>query len=231
MRPKRRGAILISGRGSNMAALLDAARACDYPVHFALVVSNRPEAGGLDIACAAGVEAIAIDHKRYKTREGFEAALHEALTLARAEIVCSAGFLRLFTPAFVAAWHGRLLNIHPSLLPAFRGLHPHAQALKAGVRISGCTVHFVSAEMDAGPIIAQAAVPVLPGDDEESLSARILAAEHRLYPAAVRLVASGAVRLEGDRLMRSAEGGGGEAEVGAGAVLFSPPLQPQAANT
>ncbi len=228
MSPKLRGAILISGRGSNMAALIEAARAPNYPVDFGLVISNRPEAGGLEIARAAGIKAIAIDHKRFRSREAFEAALQEALVAARAEIVCSAGFLRLFTAGFVEAWRGRLLNIHPSLLPAFRGLNPHAQALAAGVRISGCTVHFVSAEMDAGPIIAQAAVPVVPGDDEQALSARILAAEHRIYPHAVRLVASGAVRFESDGVAMRAD------EATAGAALYSPPLPAtplQAANT
>jgi len=194
---KKRVGILISGRGSNMMALVEAARAADYPAEIATVISSRPDAAGLVWAKAQGLPALAIDHKAYATREAFDEAVHAALSEAGAELVALAGFMRIQSSTFVQRWHGRQLNIHPSLLPAFKGLKPHEQALEAGVRISGCTVHFVTDELDGGPIIAQAAVPVLPGDTPDSLSDRILTAEHRLYPAALRLVAAGQARLEG----------------------------------
>jgi len=197
---KKRVAILISGRGSNMAALVEAARAADYPAHVALVISNRPEAAGLERAAAAGVKTLVIDHKAYAAREAFDAAVEAALIAEGIELVCHAGFMRIQTPAFAARWLGRQLNIHPSLLPSFRGLHPHKQALMAGVRISGCTVHFVTPELDAGPIVAQAAVPVLASDTPEALADRILVAEHRLYPFALALVAAGRARLEDGRV-------------------------------
>jgi phosphoribosylglycinamide formyltransferase-1 len=200
MSGRKRAGALISGRGSNLTALLEAAAGPGYPAEIALVISNKAGALGLVRARDAGVATAVIDHKAFKTREAFDAALTEALKAARVELVCNAGFMRLHSPSFVREWHGRQLNIHPSLLPAFRGLHPQARALDAGVRIAGATVHFVSEEMDAGPVIAQGAVPVLPGDDEASLSARILAMEHRLYPLALRLVASGAAWLEGSRV-------------------------------
>jgi phosphoribosylglycinamide formyltransferase-1 len=193
---RTRLAILISGRGSNMAALAAAARAPDYPAEVVLVVSNRPDAAGLKRAAAAGLKAVVIDHRHYASREAFDAAVEAALLAERVELVCHAGFMRIQSAEFAARWLGRQLNIHPSLLPCFRGLHPQRQALEAGVRISGCTVHFVTPELDAGPIVAQAAVPVAAGDTVESLAARILGAEHRLYPWAVRLVASGRARLE-----------------------------------
>jgi phosphoribosylglycinamide formyltransferase-1 len=201
---KKRIAVLISGRGSNMMALVEAARAPDYPAEVVLVISNRPQAPGLARATAAGIAALAIDHTTYPAREAFDAAVEAALVAHGIELVCHAGFMRIQTAAFAARWLGRQLNIHPSLLPAFKGLHPHQQALDAGVCISGCTVHFVTAELDAGPIIAQAAVPVLAGDTAQTLADRVLAAEHRLYPFALGLVAAGRARLEGGRVRQSA---------------------------
>jgi phosphoribosylglycinamide formyltransferase 1 len=189
--------ILISGRGSNMAALIEAARAVDYPAEIALVVSNRPGAAGLERARAAGVATQVIDHKGFASRETFDDAVHAALIASGVEFVALAGFMRIQSTGFVDRWLGRQLNIHPALLPAFKGLHPHRQALEAGVRISGATVHFVTHELDGGPIVAQAAVPVLAGDTVEALEARILAAEHRLYPAEVAAVARGEVRFDG----------------------------------
>jgi phosphoribosylglycinamide formyltransferase-1 len=188
---KTRTAILISGRGSNMQSLVEAARADDYPAEIVLVLSNRPDAAGLAWAKARGLPTLAIDHKSFPTRDAFEDALQRSLEAAGTELVALAGFMRLMTPAFVERWHDRMINIHPSLLPSFKGLHTHERALAAGVKITGCTVHFVRAEMDEGPIIAQAAVPVLRSDDPAALAARVLAAEHRLYPAALKLVASG----------------------------------------
>ncbi len=198
MGEKKRLGVLISGRGSNMAALMAACTMPDYPARIAVVISNRPQAGGLEIAAQAGIKTLVIDHKSFATRADFDAALSRALADHGCDIVCNAGFMRLLTAEFVQQWRGRLLNIHPSLLPAFKGLHIHERVIAAGVRMSGCTVHFVSAEMDAGPIIAQAAVPVLPDDDADRLAARVLVAEHRLYPQALRLVATGRVRLAAD---------------------------------
>ncbi len=200
MNARKRAGVLISGRGSNLASLIEAAREPSFPAGIVLVISNRADALGLVRAREAGIATAVIDHKPFKEREPFDAALTGALQDARVDLVCNAGFMRLHSAGFVREWYGRQLNIHPSLLPAFRGLHPQARALEAGVRIAGATVHFVSEEMDAGPIIAQGAVPVLPGDGEETLSARILAMEHRLYPYALRLVASGAARLDGARV-------------------------------
>lgn len=193
---KTRIAILISGRGSNMVSLIEAAFDPDFPAEIALVLSNRPEAAGLARARQAGIEAKAIDHKTYASREAFDSVLHEELTAAGIELVCLAGFMRIFSAGFVEAWAGRMINIHPSLLPLFRGTHTHEQALAAGVRLHGCTVHYVVPELDAGPIVAQAAVPVLPGDDPDALAERVIVQEHRLYPAALALVASGRARLE-----------------------------------
>lgn len=202
MTARKRVGVLISGRGSNLQSLIDACRAPEFPAEIALVISNRPGAPGLQRARDAGIAALTIDHKTYASRAAFDADLDQALRDAGAEIVCNAGFMRLLTADFVAAWRDRQLNIHPSLLPAFRGLHPQKQALEAGVCVSGATVHFVRAEMDAGPIVAQAVVPVMAGDSVETLSARILSAEHRLYPYALRLVASGAVWVEGKTVRR-----------------------------
>jgi phosphoribosylglycinamide formyltransferase 1 len=196
-----RTAVLVSGRGSNMMSLIEASRRPGYPADIVLVASNRPDAGGLQHARAEGIEAIAIDHRAHPDRESFERELDEALNARGIELVCLAGFMRVLTPWFVTRWAGRLLNIHPSLLPLFRGIHTHRQALEAGVLLHGCTVHFVIPELDAGPIIAQACVPVVPGDTEDSLAARVLVQEHRLYPSALDLVASGRARLVEDRVM------------------------------
>jgi formyltetrahydrofolate-dependent phosphoribosylglycinamide formyltransferase len=193
MSTRVRTAVLISGRGSNMASLLAAAASPAFPAEIVAVMSNVPDARGLDLARAAGVEAVAIDHRRFgRDRAAHEAALHAALEARGVRLVCLAGYMRLLTPFLVRAWEGRLLNIHPSLLPAFPGLHTHARALQAGVKIHGCTVHYVTEGMDEGPAIAQAAVPVLPDDTEEILGARVLAQEHVLYPLALRLAAGGA---------------------------------------
>jgi phosphoribosylglycinamide formyltransferase-1 len=189
---RKRVAILISGRGSNMAALIDAAQAPDYPAEIALVVSNVPDAAGLARARSAGVATAVLEHKPFgKDRCAFEAALQDILDAHRIEIICLAGFMRLFTAEFVQRWSGRMLNIHPSLLPLFPGLDPHGQALRAGVNESGATVHFVIPETDAGPIVLQQSVPVLPNDTPEQLAARVLEVEHRIYPLALRRVAEG----------------------------------------
>jgi phosphoribosylglycinamide formyltransferase-1 len=190
--PRTRVAVLISGRGSNMRALIEAARAADYPGEIALVVSSRSDAPGLSIACDAGVPTVVVDQVRFRRenrdREAYDAELHDELTKANIEFVCLAGFMRILSNGFARRWEGRIVNIHPSLLPAFRGLKPQAQALAAGVKVTGCTVHYVVPELDAGPAIAQTEVPVLEGDTEETLSARILDAEHKLYPLALRQV-------------------------------------------
>jgi phosphoribosylglycinamide formyltransferase-1 len=198
MTARKRIGVLISGRGTNLQSLIDACAEPAYPAEIALVISNRPGAYGLERARNAGIGTRVIDHKHYASREAFDADLDSALREAGVEIVCNAGFMRLLTEGFVEAWRDRQLNIHPSLLPAFRGLHPQRQALEAGVCISGATVHFVRHEMDAGPIVAQAAVPVRADDMEDSLSERILEAEHKLYPAALNLVASGGAWVEGE---------------------------------
>ena len=193
---RKRVAILISGRGSNMAALIDAAKAPDYPAEIVLVVSNRPDALGLVHAREAGIATALIDHRAFGAdREAFERAIDAALDDHRIDLVCLAGFMRLFTPWFVSRWSGRMLNIHPALLPEFKGLHTHRRALEAGAKRHGATVHFVAAEMDSGPVIVQEAVPVLDGDTEETLSRRVLEAEHRIYPEALRRVAEGRVAV------------------------------------
>jgi phosphoribosylglycinamide formyltransferase-1 len=189
---KKRVAILISGRGSNMTALIEAAKADDYPAAIVLVVSNRPDAFGLSRAREAGIETAIIDHREFgEDRAAFERALDARLRQHRIDLVCLAGFMRLFTPAFVRLWNGHMLNIHPALLPQFKGLHTHRRALEAGVKRHGATVHFVVPEMDSGPIVAQEAVPILDGDTEETLAHRVLEAERRIYPQALRLVAEG----------------------------------------
>jgi len=188
-------AVLISGRGSNLQALIDACDEPDYPAEIAAVFSNEPSASGLDRARAAGIPASVIDHHDFETREEFDAALSAAVHETGARLVCLAGFMRLVTEGFVHDWRDRLINIHPSLLPAFGGLNTHARAIAAGVRFAGCTIHFVRAEMDAGPIIVQAVVPVLADDTPDSLAERVLAAEHRAYPLAVRLIGEGRVRV------------------------------------
>ena len=191
---RKRVAVLISGRGSNMAALIEAAKDKSYPAEIVLVLSNRPDAGGLATASAAGIATEVVDHTQYgKDRAAFETALQAALAKHRIEIVCLAGFMRLLTAGFVSQWSERLINIHPALLPAFKGLDTHQRALEAGAKVHGATVHFVVAEMDAGPIIAQGAVAVRPGETETSLAARVLAVEHTIYPLALKLVAEGRV--------------------------------------
>ncbi|MGA9322644.1 MAG: phosphoribosylglycinamide formyltransferase [Xanthobacteraceae bacterium] len=192
---KKRVAILISGRGSNMTALIEAAKASDYPAEIVLVVSNRPDAPGLAHARAAGVAIAVIDHTAFgDKREAFEHALDDELRNNRIDLVCLAGFMRLLTPWFVACWSGRMLNIHPSLLPQFKGLDTHRRALEAGVKRHGATVHFVVPEMDSGPIVVQDSVAVQDGDTEATLAARVLELEHQIYPRALRAVAEGRTR-------------------------------------
>jgi phosphoribosylglycinamide formyltransferase 1 len=214
---KKRVGVLISGRGSNLQALIEACKATDYPAEIVVVISNVPQAAGLARAEAAGIPTRAINHKDFPSREAFDTALDTALTGAGVELLCNAGFLRLHTQGFVERWRDRHLNIHPSLLPAFKGLDTHRRVLEAGAKVSGCTVHFVRCAMDEGPIVAQAAVPVLGGDTPDTLAARVLEAEHRLYPHALRLVASGVVSVVDEGV----EGWVGEND---GASLFSPPL-------
>ena len=197
---KRRAAILISGRGSNMTALIAAAQAADFPAEIALVLANRPQAAGLAVARAAGIPTTVVDHARFgEDRAAFERALQGELETQRIDIVCLAGFMRLLTSWFVTRWEGRMINIHPALLPAFKGLDTHARALAAGVKIHGATVHFVVPEMDSGPIIVQGAVPVHEDDTADMLAARVLAVEHTIYPAALRLLAEGRVRIADGR--------------------------------
>ncbi|MET0222671.1 MAG: phosphoribosylglycinamide formyltransferase [Tardiphaga sp.] len=201
----RRVAILISGRGSNMTALIQAATADGFPAEIALVVSNKADAPGLATAQAAGVATLVIESKPFgPDRAGFEKVLQAALDDHRIELICLGGFMRLFTAEFVQRWYGRMLNIHPSLLPSFPGLDPHGQALRAGVKISGATVHFVIPETDAGPIVMQGAVPVADDDTAETLAARVLAIEHQIYPQALRLLATSGIKLDGDVCTSSA---------------------------
>jgi phosphoribosylglycinamide formyltransferase 1 len=208
---KARVAILISGRGSNMAALIRAAKVESFPAEIAVVISNRADAAGLAFASSAGIAAVTIESKPFgKDRAAFEAALQSALEAHRIDLICLGGFMRLFTAQFAQRWYGKMLNIHPSLLPSFPGLEPHAQALHAGVKVSGATVHFVTPETDAGPIVMQGVVEVRDGDTLDTLSARILEIEHQIYPRALQLLASGKLRLDGDicRLIGDAGGGG-----------------------
>jgi phosphoribosylglycinamide formyltransferase-1 len=191
-----RTAVLISGRGSNMMALVEAARAPDFPAEIALVLADRGDAAGLALAKAAGIATAAVDRKIFATRDAFEQSMRAMLEIHRIDLICLAGFMRVLSAPFVARWRGRMINIHPSLLPAFRGLDTHARALAAGVPTHGCTVHFVVAELDAGPIIAQASVPVLPGDTAQALAARVLDEEHRLYPLALSMLASGRASID-----------------------------------
>jgi phosphoribosylglycinamide formyltransferase-1 len=204
---KTRTAVLISGRGSNMVALLNAAEAKDYPAEITLVLSNRADAAGLAAAEKRGVETVVIDHREFDNRAAFEAALNQTLSEGKIELVCLAGFMRLLTADFVDAWRDRLINIHPSILPAFKGLQTHERALAAGVRIHGATAHFVRAEMDEGPVIVQGAVPVSPGDTAEDLAERVLAVEHRIYPIAVALVAGRKARVVSEKVMIDEDSG------------------------
>ena len=208
-------AVLISGRGSNLRSLIDACAEPGFPAEIVLVLTNNPDAGGLKHAADAGIRSAVINHRGFADRTEFEAALEAEILSSDAELVCLAGFMRLLTPAFVERWRDRLVNIHPSLLPAFKGLDTHARTIAAGVRISGCTVHFVRADMDDGPIIVQAAVPVLPEDDADTLAARVLTAEHACYPAALRLIAEGRTRVVGNRVEIVSEPATG--------TLFNPP--------
>ncbi len=217
MSKRKRVGVLISGRGSNLQALIEAAGAPDYPAEIVLVLSNVPAAQGLARAEAAGIPTLVVNHKDYASREDFDSVLDATLKQAGVELLCNAGFMRLHTETFVRSWWNRHLNIHPSLLPAFKGLHTHARVLAEGVRISGCTVHFVRPEMDAGPIVAQAALRVLADDTPDSLAARVLEAEHRLYPHALRLVASGAVHVTGERVV-------GKSVVGMTQISDQPPI-------
>jgi phosphoribosylglycinamide formyltransferase 1 len=204
---RKRVAILISGRGANMGALIAAAKNQDYPAEIALVLSNRPEAQGLRRASAEGVATAVVDHTDFgEDREAFERVVQACLESHGIDIVCLAGFMRLFTSSFVSRWNGRMLNIHPALLPSFKGLHTHERALEAGVKIHGATVHFVVPEVDSGPIIAQAAVPVLDDDTPDALAARVLAAELRLYPLALGLVAGGKSRFASHGTVRNDAG-------------------------
>jgi phosphoribosylglycinamide formyltransferase 1 len=212
---RRRTGVLISGRGSNLQALLGAARAPDYPAEIALVISNRPDAAGLTLAREAGVTATAVDHTAFANRAEFDAELDRTLRRHEIEIVACAGFMRILTAGFLEAWAGSIINIHPALLPLYKGLDTHARALADGVRVHGCTVHYVVPDIDAGPIIAQAAVPVLSGDTADTLAARVLAAEHRLYPLALALVATGRARLEAGKVVI-------DAPTDATAALYSP---------
>jgi phosphoribosylglycinamide formyltransferase 1 len=213
---KRRVAILISGRGSNMAALIEAARLADFPAEIVVVISNRADAGGIETARQSGIAAVAIESQPFgKDRAAFEAVLQTALDQYKVDLICLGGFMRLFTAGFVQRWYGRMLNIHPSLLPSFPGLDPQGQALRAGVKISGSTVHFVIPETDAGPILMQGAVAVRDDDTPETLAARILLIEHRIYPEALRLVASNQIGLDGD-ICRTAGGKGSDT------ILISP---------
>lgn len=199
MSVRRKVAVLISGRGSNMQALVRACAAPDYPAEIVLVLSNKPDAAGLDFAREAGIPTAIISHRDFPDRAAFDAAMENEILRHGAELICLAGFMRLLDSRIIEAWRDRMINIHPSLLPSFKGLDTHERALEAGVKLAGCTVHFVRPEMDTGPIIAQAAVPVLADDTPESLAARILEQEHVIYPMALRLVAEGRVLVEGDR--------------------------------
>lgn len=197
--PKKRVAILISGRGSNMKSLVDAMRRPDYPAEAVVVISNRPDAQGLEWAKAQGLPALGLDHRLYSDRAHFESQLQGVLTASRIDLICLAGFMRLMTADFVNAWRDRMLNIHPSLLPSFKGLDTHARALAQGVKFAGCTVHLVRPEMDEGPILGQAAVPVREDDTEATLAARVLAAEHQLYPRCLELYAAGKIKINGNQ--------------------------------
>lgn len=195
--PQLKLAVLISGGGTNLQALIDACSNVDFPAKIEVVISNRPDAFGLERAKQAGIKAICIDHKTFTDRETFEEDLHACIKEHGADLICLAGFMRLLTATFVGRWKDRMINIHPSLLPSYKGLHTHARAIEDGVRFGGCTVHFVRPEMDDGPIIMQAAVPISADETEESLAAKVLRQEHILYPQAVKMIAEGKIRVSG----------------------------------
>lgn len=213
----KRVVIMISGRGSNMAALVEAAREADYPAEIVGVISDKPDAAGLKAAESFGIATRVVARRDHASKEAHDIAIDAILKKFGADIVCLAGYMRLLTPGFVETWQGRMINIHPSLLPMFKGLDTHKRALEAGLRVHGCTVHFVTREMDDGPIIAQAAVPVITNDSEEKLSARVLKAEHQLYPLALALVAGGKARMEAGRTVFE-----GIDHAGGGSVLMVP---------
>ncbi len=200
MRKLRLG-VMISGSGTNLQALIDACQQHGYPAKIEVVISNRPDAKGLERARTAGLKAVTIDHKDYEERAAFEDAVHECLTDHKVQLVCLAGFMRLLGADFVGRWKDRIVNIHPSLLPSYKGLHTHARALEDGVKFAGCTIHYVRPEMDNGPIIMQAAIPIAPDETEDSLIAKTLTYEHRMYPAAVRLIAEGKARVSGHKVV------------------------------
>ncbi|MFM9975154.1 MAG: phosphoribosylglycinamide formyltransferase [Beijerinckiaceae bacterium] len=201
---RKRVAVLISGRGSNMSALIDATRNPDYPAEIALVISNKPDAAGLEIARKHCIATLSFSQKAFETRDAFDQAIHKALQDKSIELVALAGFMRILTPRFCQQWLGRMINIHPSLLPAFKGLDTHRQVLAAGAREHGCSVHFVTPELDDGPVILQASIAVLPDDDEESLAASVLAEEHRIYPEALAMLADGRCDIMREALSRMA---------------------------
>ena len=215
---RARVGVLISGRGSNLQALIDACAQPEFPAQIVCVISNVRNVEGLQRAARAGIPSHTVDHASFASRESFDATMDDLLRNAGVEFVCLAGFMRVLSDQFVEAWKGRLVNIHPSLLPAFKGLNVHRRVLESGVRISGCTVHFVVTELDSGPIIAQAAIPVLPDDTEHTLAARTLAAEHRLYPLALELLAAKQVRLDASRVRF-------ETDEDAEGQLFSPHIR------
>jgi phosphoribosylglycinamide formyltransferase-1 len=208
---RKKTAILISGRGSNMSALISAAMSPDYPAEIALVLSNRPDAKGLERAAEFGIQTAVVDHKDYAgDREAFERSVDAVLKDHKIELVALAGFMRILTPYLVNAWSGRMINIHPALLPSFKGLATHERALQEGVKLHGATVHYVSAEMDDGPIIVQGAIPVLDGDTPDTLAARVLEVEHKIYPKALSMVASGKAKVSGTRVTGSNDSAGTE---------------------
>ncbi|MBI1620296.1 phosphoribosylglycinamide formyltransferase [Aquamicrobium zhengzhouense] len=219
-RQKKRVAVLISGRGSNMLALIDAAGDPNFPAEIVGVISDNPDAMGLTTAASQGISTASFSRSSYASKEAHDAAIDAELTRLKADIVCLAGYMRLLTPDFASKWAGKIINIHPSLLPLFKGLDTHNRAIESGMRVHGCSVHFVTPELDDGPVIAQAVVPILPGDDSDTLAARVLTVEHKLYPLAVRMLATGKVRMQGDKAILSG--------VTAEGALMSPGAAPDA---
>lgn len=212
-------AVLVSGRGTNLQALIDACSKSDYPAEISVVISNKPGVAALERAAKVGIKAVTVNHKDFDTKADFEAAMQAVLEDCNVQLVCLAGFMRLLSAEFVNSWRDRLINIHPSLLPSFRGLDTHARAIEAGVKITGCTIHYVRPEMDEGPIIMQGAVPVMDSDTPESLGARVLEVENQLYPEAVRRIAKGAIRITGHKVVT-------HGEHDTPAALINPTLQP-----